>query len=441
LTTLFLISLVTYFFFFASNESDARLKEHLQEMESIVAERTEELTRVNKVLKDSEELLRATYESMKEGVLVVADDGRVSHYNNRFTQIWSLPEALLHRGVDAELVNHARNQLVDPEAFENRVTEIYQTDELLEDELRFKDGRIVHRTSCPLIKDGQQAGRAWFFDDVTGKKRMEEMLVQAEKMGSLGGLAAGMAHEINNPLAGIMQNAEVAKRRLVESIPANVAVADQLGINIEDLHRYMEQRKIHPLLDNIREAGDRAARIVRNMLAFSRKSAGQFEPYPIPHLIEDTIELASSEYNLEKSYDFRQIAIHRNFDSQLPDVVCQKAKLQQVFLNILKNSAHALAEGRVQTPRIEITTKQRQTMVHIVFQDNGPGFDEAVRRRVFEPFFTTKDVGEGTGLGLSVSYFIVTEDHGGQMMVESEKGQGTRFTVVLPVVQPKRAVV
>jgi signal transduction histidine kinase len=378
---------------------------------------------------------------MKEGVLVVADDGRVSHYNNRFTQIWSLPEALLHRGVDAELVHHARNQLVDPEAFENRVTEIYQTDELLEDELRFKDGRIIHRTSCPLIKDGQQAGRAWFFDDVTGKKRMEEMLVQAEKMGSLGGLAAGMAHEINNPLAGIMQNAEVAKRRLVESIPANVAVADQLGINIEDLHRYMEQRKIHPLLDNIREAGDRAARIVRNMLAFSRKSAGQFEPYPIPQLIEDTIELASSEYNLEKSYDFRQIAIHRNFDSQLPDVVCQKAKLQQVFLNILKNSAHALAEGRVQTPRIEITTKQRQTMVHIVFQDNGPGFDEAVRRRVFEPFFTTKDVGEGTGLGLSVSYFIVTEDHGGQMMVESEKGQGTRFTVVLPVVQPKRAVV
>ncbi|MCP4197841.1 MAG: PAS domain S-box protein [Proteobacteria bacterium] len=397
--------------------------------------------RAKAALKESEEVLRATFESMKEGVIIVAEDGLVSHFNKRFTQIWSLPEDALAHGKGAELFKIVRDQLVDPEAFAQRIAQLYQTDKFVEDELHFKDGRIVHRTSSSFLKDGKQGGRAWFFEDITDKKRMEEMLVQAEKMGSLGELAAGMAHEINNPLAGIVQNAEVAKRRLVENIPANTTVADQLGIKIEDLHRYMERRKIHLLLDNIHDAGDRAARIVSNMLVFSRKSAGQFEPYPIAQLIEETIELAANEYDLEKNYDFRKITIQRNFDSQIPAVVCEKAKLQQVFLNLLKNAAHALAESRAQVPRIEITTKLRQKMVHIVFEDNGPGFDQAVRRRVFEPFFTTKDVGEGTGLGLSVSYFIVTEDHQGQMMVESEKGRGAKFTVVIPVVQPKRAVV
>jgi len=151
-------------------------------------------------------------------------------------------------------------------------------------------------------------------------------------------------------------------------------------------------------------------------------------------LLDKAIELASSDYDLKKKYDFRQIQIIRRYDGDLPRVWCDASKIQQVFLNILKNGAQAMAEtGRsVEQPCFTLGVMPEGKMARIEIGDNGPGMDEMIRKRVFEPFFTTKDVGIGTGLGLSVSYFIITEDHSGTMEVESAPGTGTKFIIRLP---------
>ena len=202
------------------------------------------------------------------------------------------------------------------------------------------------------------------------------------------------------------------------------------------IRSYLEARDLIGLLANIREAGSRAARIVRNMLEFARKSDRAFSSQQLSEVLDNTLDLAASDYNLKKNYDFRKIEIVRHYAEDVPRVPCEKSKVQQVILNILRNGAEAMVEGGTWDglpPRFVLRTGIEGDMARIDIEDNGPGMDEATRRRVFEPFFTTKSVDRGTGLGLSVSYFIITEDHHGTLSVSSAVGKGTTFTIRLPV--------
>ncbi|OOZ36719.1 hypothetical protein BOW51_05800 [Solemya velesiana gill symbiont] len=158
-------------------------------------------------------------------------------------------------------------------------------------------------------------------------------------------------------------------------------------------------------------------------------------PEEIPPLIERTLELAAVDYDLKKKYDFRNIEIVRETGDDLPLVPCIASEMQQVLLNLLRNSAQALFEQkeRGEHARITLTTCKEDGMFKIVVEDDGPGMDEETTHRVFEPFFTTRPVGQGTGLGLSVSYFIVCEEHGGRMSVDSVPGQGTAISIYLPL--------
>ncbi len=276
-------------------------------------------------------------------------------------------------------------------------------------------------------------------DDVTEKIRIEEMMIQNEKMLSVGGLAAGMAHEINNPLAGMIQTVSVMGNRLGNSInmPANIKAAKEVGINIKDIKKFMEIRGIFKMISSINESGERMTGIINNMLSFARKSEGLFSSYSINDLIDSTVKLAATDYNLKKHYDFRKIKIERNFEENLPLIQCDFAKIQQVILNILQNGAHAMAmDGKgIEGAHFILETRlERETnQLIIIIEDNGPGIPEGIRKRIFEPFFTTKPIGIGTGLGLSVSYYIITENHKGEMKVESQPGNGTKFIIKLPV--------
>jgi signal transduction histidine kinase len=294
--------------------------------------------------------------------------------------------------------------------------------------------RLSDITIYPLITNGVE-GAVIRVDDITERVRIEEMIIQSEKMLSVGGLAAGMAHEINNPLAGILQNVQVLGNRMKVGLPKNEEVAEACGTTMQCIEKYGEKRGLLSMVDMIMDAGQRAAKIVENMLSFSRKDQGYFESYRLSELIDRTIELAGSDYDLKKKYDFRQIRIIREYDENLPEVFCEQGKIQQVFLNLFKNAAHAMVSIKdgLRTPCLTIRTHQENQMVCVEVEDNGVGMDEETRKRVFEPFFTTKEVGSGTGLGLSISYFIVTEEHGGDMMVESSPDQGAKFIVRLPV--------
>ncbi|PKL35717.1 MAG: hypothetical protein CVV44_19495 [Spirochaetae bacterium HGW-Spirochaetae-1] len=300
-----------------------------------------------------------------------------------------------------------------------------------------RSGRIltVEWYSCSLFRrDGSFDFLFSMGTDITERKRTEEIMLQTEKMMTVAGLAAGMAHEINNPLGIIMLAAESVKRRFDINNAQNLKTAESLHLDLPQMHGYLEKREIYKYLESIQNAGSRAAKIVSNMLQFSRTAGTEKTSTDINKLINDSIELVSSDYDMKKNYDFKHIIIKREYDMALSRVLCIRNEIEQVIFNILKNAAHALNEKRDEEfePRITIRTMEQANRAVIHLSDNGPGMEETVRYRIFEPFYTTKPVGDGTGLGLSVSYFIITQNHHGSISASSQPGEGTTFTITLP---------
>jgi len=275
-------------------------------------------------------------------------------------------------------------------------------------------------------------------DDVTEQYRLEEVMVQTEKMMSVGGLAAGMAHEINNPLGAIVQNAQNVQRRLDPHLSRNQKDANAIGLDLDLMQQYLISREVPIFLTNITESGLRASRIVSNMLQFSRNSDLWLQTYPIGQLIEQAINIALNDYNLKAGFTEHNLFVDQDFRAPTTPVPCVMTELEQVLLNLMKNAAQAIRERFESLNDIDegiIQIRQYVDDNHCVIEvgDNGSGMDEATRKRIFEPFFTTKDVGVGTGLGLSVSFFIITNHHHGQMSVSSELGEGTCFKIRLPL--------
>ncbi|MCW8907572.1 MAG: PAS-domain containing protein, partial [Sedimenticola sp.] len=300
------------------------------------------------------------------------------------------------------------------------------------------EGRYMDVTVYPLLGD-EVEGAVIRLDDVTETVRMEEMMVQSEKMLSVGGLAAGMAHEINNPLAGIVQSLQVVDTRLRREMKKNREVAEACGTDMDAIADYMQQRGISHLLEMVAESGQRAARIVSSMLSFSRKSDLKFEARDLRLLLDETVEIASNDYSLARKYDFRKIHIVREYADDVPDAWCEGGQIQQVLLNLLKNGAQAMFDAGEDGARRDtfiLRVYPEREWVCVEVEDNGPGMSNAVRRRIFEPFFTTKEVGSGTGLGLSVSYFIVTQNHRGSIEVKPGRQGGSCFVIRIPKQAP-----
>jgi len=173
------------------------------------------------------------------------------------------------------------------------------------------------------------------------------------------------------------------------------------------------------------------------MLEFSRKSNFSKASCDIRTLLDNSLSLALQDYDPNKKHDFKKIKITKDYAESLNPILCSKTEIEQVILNLLRNSAQAMFDwtDMTATPEISIKTSSLGDMIKCSISDNGPGMDHDTRKRVFEPFYTTKDPGNGTGLGLSVSYFIITQNHKGTLNVNSAKGKGTTFTIMLPTIQ------
>ncbi|OGR21099.1 MAG: hypothetical protein A3J85_01875 [Desulfobacula sp. RIFOXYA12_FULL_46_16] len=310
-----------------------------------------------------------------------------------------------------------------------------------------EDAQIIEETKIQRVVDGKSifenitifplkeisAKEAVIrIDDITDKRKIEEMMVQSEKMLSIGGLAAGMAHEINNPLAGMMQNAQLVFNRLSRNLPENEKIAKEAGTTIEAIKYYMEKRKILAQLGYINESGKQAAKIVQNMLSFAKKAEEGRTYEQLPRLMDRTLELAQNDYDLKKRFNFKQIRIIRTEAKDFPLVRCEPGKIQQAFFNIIKNGAEAM-QGVSEQAEFDIRFFVEDRMAVIEIRDNGPGIAEDLKKRIFEPFFTTKSPDKGSGLGLSVAFFIIVEDHKGKFSVESSPGAGANFIVRLPL--------
>jgi PAS domain S-box-containing protein len=275
---------------------------------------------------------------------------------------------------------------------------------------------IPIQLSAVLIYNGtgQEIASVGIFTDLRPRLKMERrlqethlQLVSSEKMASLGKLAAGIAHEINNPLGGILIYSSLMMEDLSEEDPRR-----------GDLSRIVQ------------EAG-RCKEIVKSLLEFARQTEPKMEPTDINRAINDGL------FFLVNQALFHNIQIIKRLDSFLPFVRGNASQLKQVFMNIIVNAAEAMHGSGTLT--ITTSSAPDRKTVFVEFTDTGEGIPEENFTRIFDPFFTTKEVGKGTGLGLATSYGIV-EDHGGKISVRSKVGEGTTFTIELPIHQGTQAI-
>jgi len=256
-------------------------------------------------------------------------------------------------------------------------------------------------TTVPIRENQNSINQVIVFDeDITEKWVLEANLIQSEKMASIGQLAANVAHEINNPLAAIIANAQLLMRDLANT--------DEYALDSLKL---------------IETAGMRAAKIVSNLLESARKEKhDEFEEVSLNETIRDSISMLQYEFNN------RSISVILDIEKDLPAIFANKNQLKGVWINLLTNALGAIPSGQ---GTITISTRYENKEFQIVFSDNGKGILPEHKDRIFEPFFTTKEAGKGTGLGLSVSQQVI-KDHHGTIDVDSTPGKGAKFIIILP---------
>lgn len=275
-------------------------------------------------------------------------------------------------------------------------------------------------------------GAVILITDVTRRVEVEQLMVQNEKLLSLGEMAAGLAHEINNPLSAVLNNLQNLQRRTSVELAPNQTAAKITGIDLHNLQDYFAERQIGQFFLGAREAAERAASIVNNILKFSHSGQSAKGPEPINPLIQDVVELenkARFASHASNEYDHKMF-VQLNAKQDICE--CSPPEIQQVVLNLIRNAIQA-CEANKTNAEINVKTFNEDNYITIEVTDNGPGISEQNLPNVFDPFFTTKGIGEGTGLGLSVSYLIITEHHNGTIEVDSELGRGSKFTIRLPL--------
>ena len=282
-----------------------------------------------------------------------------------------------------------------------------------EERFKRRDGSPVpvEVTTIPIFFDGAPATLV-HARNLSERKRLEAQVVMADRLASVGRLAAAVGHEINNPLAYVMANLDLALERLAEP---DVSAPDRLADIVE-------------MLREAREGADRVRHIVRDLKVFSRGETEERTRVDPRRVLDSCVNMARGE--------IRQRAKLVKRYGETPPVLANEARLGQVLLNLLVNAAHAIPEGDPESHEISVATRcDDRGRVIIEVRDTGAGIPDDVKRRIFEPFFTTKGAGRGSGLGLSICQSIVTA-LGGEITFESQIGRGTAFHVILPAAPP-----
>ncbi len=416
------------------------------ELEVRVHERTANLETANQLLQESNQLLETEMaqhkttgdrlssteayikniiQSMPLVLIGVTKDGLVTQWNHRAVEVTGV-------NTDAAMGNNLWQIYPAITVTPDHIVRALKNDETITIKHSQRGQYYFDITIYPLRKQ-IETGVVVLIDDVTQNVLAEHMLIQRDKMSSMGELAAGMAHDINNPLRVILQSVQTVQRNLAADFEPNQKTAQEVGANLEQLSRYLAAKDITRRLDDARDAGKRATAIVNNLLNFAGSRGQKKQPAKVIDIIENTLQLAEDVLAFESSLRFQDIHIERNYPKELADFLCFGAELQQVFLNLFRNASHALqmVDREGHKPTIKIRVYEQFEMLKIEIEDNGVGISEEVQEQIFEPFFTTDEFasGQGSGLGLSVSYFIITEHHQGNIAVTSRLGEGTTFHI------------
>ena len=441
----------------------------------VQAAQTKQERRAEDALAHTLSQLRATLESTGNGILVIGWQGQIESMNHLFGKMWEISDDLLDSHDDPRILGFVAGRVIESEVLHARLGAIVDKGET-QDLLHHLDGRVFELSSRAQYLGEQIIGRVFGFQDITQRtlaeaalresrdlleervqtrtadlntandtlkqeqgrqavliKRLEEaqnQLLQSERMASIGQLAAGVAHEINNPVGFVNSNLGSLQRYVIDMLKllsayehAEVALPDAAMQQIRqvkvDIDVEFLREDVASLLVESLDGLKRVTRIVQDLKDFSHVDESERQWADLEAGLESTLRVVWNElkYKAEVVKEF----------SGIPQVECFAFQLNQVFMNLLINASHAI-EGR---GTIAVRTGHDETCVWVEVQDSGRGIKPEHLSRIFEPFFTTKPVGQGTGLGLSLAYGIV-QKHNGRIEVKSEVGQGTVFKVILP---------
>jgi PAS domain S-box-containing protein len=298
-----------------------------------------------------------------------------------------------------------------------------------------KMGKTFMVSASPVLDvNGKLTNIAHVAKDITDQKKMEAQLFLNEKMATIAGLAAGVAHEINTPLSAILQSLQLIEIGLSPDEPDSREQAAKCNVDLTAVHDYFKKNEMDFFMAGIRESALKASHIIKSLLDFSRPHEGSFSGASLEEIIDNSLLLAMADYDMKKKYDIMNVKIIKEFAPNLTNIICVAMEIEQVLLNLIKNSVQAMNDpGKEKKHQLTLRTSQKNKVAIITIEDNGPGMSDEVKKHIFDPFFTTKEVGTGTGLGLSVSHAIIVDKHKGKISVESEPGQGAKFIIELPV--------
>ncbi len=360
-----------------------------------------ERKQAEEALRESQEQLKKMFESVTDGISVIDLNGVITEVNQRMVEIHEFDSK-------DDIVGKNAMELVVPREYERIAANMKQA---------IKQGKVsgveytllkANGTEFPaelstsVLRDasGNAVGHITIVRDITERKGMQEQLMLTDRLASIGELASGIAHELNNPLTSVIGFSQLLMER---------DIADDFKEDLKLVH----------------SEAQRAAGIVKNLLTFARKHAPVKQLTQINSVIEDVLRLRAYEQKVSN------IEIGRQFATDLPEVMVDHFLIRQVFLNLVINAEYFMAAEH-NKGMLTITTERADNTIRISIADDGPGISRENLSRIFNPFFTTKEVGKGTGLGLSICHGIVAE-HGGSLHARSQLGKGATFVVELPI--------
>ncbi|HIK08201.1 MAG TPA: PAS domain S-box protein [Trichormus sp. M33_DOE_039] len=434
-------------------------------------------------LRRTNAILQAQKEASIDAILVIDENRNIASYNQCFCQLWQIPRELIETGGDRQLLGWVVDQLENPEEFLTKVEYLYEHPEARShDEVKLKSGKTFERYSAPVSSStGEYFGRIWYFRDITTRKQAEialrdsetqlrqqtqklqqtlkelrhtqTQLIQSEKMSSLGQLVAGVAHEINNPanfIYGNLNHINDYTQELLLLLQLYQKNYLQPAQEIQDFTDLIEldflKSDLPRLLKSVKYGAERIRDIVLSLRTFSRLDEAEMKVVDIHDGIDSTLMILQSR--LKGNNQRPEIVVNKEYgDFSL--VECYAGQLNQVFMNILANAIDALEESLLKTsaqltavnerltqPQIHICTQLiNSNQVKISIIDNGLGIPEILKQHIFDPFFTTKPIGKGIGMGLAISYQIITVKHGGSLECLSSPQGGSEFIITIPLQQ------
>lgn len=439
-----------------TQERSSRIKAESRavEAESRSVAIAEQLRQSNLQLRENSDALehevqraKAVFDSAAEGIIIFDDSGRIESMNKAAEVIFGI--SLVTSSSDS-IIFTVQDLLIDFLLCES------ETEDCLATRVKEALGRSVE-TDCkradgstiPVelvmgqFSHGNQRWYSGIVRDLSRKRVLEAQLAQAQKLESVGQLAAGIAHELNTPIQFVGDNTRFLKdsfatiERVLQELDSMIEAAESdrssppLSGRLRELYQSNDlsfvREEIPQAIDQTLEGAENVARIVRAMKVFSHPGSKELQQIDLNSALESTITVSRNEWKYCAK-------VKTDFAIDLPKLRCLPAELNQAFLNILVNGAHAIqSKGADDQGLLTVSTRTDGASIYVDISDTGTGIPEGIRNRIFDPFFTTKGVGKGTGQGLAIAYNVVVEMHKGKLFFDTKEGSGTTFHIVLPI--------